>query len=428
MKHLHFDVCGGASGDMILSSLLDLGMDAGELAAIINNFKPALDFSLSIEKTAVKGFAGTICRVILPDEDAHSSHVLADGGDDEPPASEHSHAHTDRHNHVSHGGHTRGASFTEIKNAIRSAHMPKPAETKALQTFEILARAEAAVHGKSLDDVHFHEVGAVDSIIDVCAVCAAIYLLNFNRVTCSPLPAARGFAKSAHGLIPVPAPATLEILKGVPLFGTDAEGELVTPTAAALLKAHASEFVSFPSGSLSGVGVGLGHKSFDGRHNLMRALSFEEPNPQIETNDEVVEFSAVLDDAAPAFVASCARRLLDEGALDAWISPIIMKKGRPGLELTALCRNEDAQKISGVIFSETATLGMRVKKVGRIVLKRGFDEVDTPYGKVRRKLRYLPSAIEPEAFPELDDCERLGLASGVPANEVYVTAKSAGKK
>ncbi len=414
---------------MILASLLDLGLDEAALLEIIGRFKPALDFSLSIEKTTVKGFAGTRCRVDIGDEEAHSSHLTADDEAEELHSSRSHHSGDEaRHNHDSHGGHSRGATFAEIQNVIRSAKMPEEAERKALETFELLARAEAAVHGKSLCDVHFHEVGAVDSIIDVCAVCAGIFLLKPARITCSPLPAARGFAKSAHGLIPVPAPATLQILKGVPLIGTDAEGELVTPTAAALFKAHAEEFVSFPSGLLSGVGTGLGRKTFEGRNNLMRALTFEDAAPAFEANDEVTELSAALDDVAPAFLASCARRLLDEGALDAWITPIVMKKGRPGFELTALCRNEDAHKISGAVFAETKTLGMRIKKVGRLVLKRGFDEVETPYGKARRKLRYLPGREKPEAFPELDDCERLGRISGVSANEVYAAAKSVEKK
>ncbi len=378
MKILYLDCFSGISGDMTLAALLHLGLPLDLLKRDLQ--KLGLDnFSLEVHPGSRSGIAAL--------------HVDIQVGPKEEP-----------HRH-----------FSDIRKIIGGSSLEKTVKDVSLAMFLRLAEAEAKVHQKKVEEVHFHEVGAVDSILDIVGTAIGIDFFRPEAIWSSELPVGRGFVDSQHGRLPLPAPATVEILKGYPLRNADLEGELVTPTGAAIVAALSTRAVSFPSLKVEAVGYGMGKKEFPDRPNLLRLVLGETPGPLL--SDRVMVLEANIDDMNPEFYDFLMDRLFQAGALDVALNPIMMKKNRPGTLLRVMAEEKDAGRLSEVILQESTTLGVRSYPVKRKKLPREIREVETRFGKVRVKvsagLRFQP---------EYDDCRRIAMEKGVPLQEVYFEA------
>jgi len=379
---LWLEPVGGCAGDMTLAALLDLGVPLDAVTGGLDRLQLP-GWSLEVSRDHKCGLWGT--RI-----DVHVDPATPD----------------------------RERSWIEIARLIRDAGLPKAARDLALHMFERIAVAEARIHGTTPDKVHFHEVGAIDSIVDLVGVALALAELGAERVYSSPPPLGSGIVQSRHGPIPVPAPATLEILKGreVRPFG---KGERTTPTGAAILAA-ATEPGPPPSFVPERVAYGIGHKDFDDAANVVRATLGIEATAA----GELVELACNLDDATPQVLARAIEAALEAGALDAWVAPVTMKKGRPGHLLGVLAPARLRARIVDTLLRETPTLGVRHHAVGREALERRFDVVDTPYGAIAVKIGHRAGAVI-NAAPEWDDCLRAAREHGVPARVVREFALAA---
>jgi uncharacterized protein (TIGR00299 family) protein len=383
MKIAYFDCFHGAAGDMLLAALLDAGLDLAALEAALAGL-------------ALPGYALRPARV--------SSHGITG---------------TRLSVEVAAGQPQR--DWAQIRALLEAAPLSERARGWALGAFGRLARAEAAIHGVPLEHVHFHEVGAVDSIVDMVGVCVGLDLLGVEAVYASPLPLGRGWVRTQHGPLPVPAPATLALLAeaGAPTLPAppDSQGELITPTAAALL----AELAAFaqPSLTLRRVGLGLGHKEFPRLNGLRVWLG--EGEGSSSQREALVELRCNLDDATGEQVAYAVERLLAAGALDAWAAPLVMKKGRPAVLLACLARPEQAEAMAAIILRETPSLGVRWSPAERLAAGRDWVEAATPWGPVRVKRKLLGDAVA-GAAPEYEDCAAIARAHGLPLAEVYAAA------
>lgn len=385
MKALRFDSLGGASGDMILASLLGLGASVDALKASVASMDIEA-FDIRTEPVTDRGMSGLRVTVDTPDPS---------------------------------GLHHRGLS--DILRLVEAGELSPSTRSLSADVFTRLAGAEARVHGTTPDRVHFHEVGAVDSIVDIVASCAALEMLDVSHVEVGPLPLGHGTVSGAHGLLPVPVPATVELLKGWRVTQTEEPFELVTPTAAALLTTW-REKLPWSGGDgwiLSGSANALGHRELRGRPNLLRATLFE-PGQTGEA-PECLVLECNVDDTVPELLGSLTQTLLDNGALDVFTAPVQMKKQRPGSLVTVLCRPSDRDAIMETIFMETTTFGVREYRASRTVLERRHETVDTPYGPVRVKIGSWKGRDITRA-PEHEDCADRAREHGVPVRTVYEAA------
>lgn len=393
MRCGYFDCFGGAAGDMILGALVDAGLPVERLQAIVKQLDlPGV--TLQVERVQRAGLA--------------AAHVLI-----EMSAASQPHRH-----------------LPDITNIIRRADLPETVADRACQVFGRLAEAEAAAHGISVDKVHFHEVGAVDAIVDIVGACAGVEALGLERILCSPIPTGCGTVKCAHGVLPVPAPATANLLRGVTLAACDVEGELTTPTGAALLTTLAHTYGPLPPMRIESIGYGAGTREFRARPNVLRLLVGEItesdtlPTDDPETWDSAAVLETQLDDVDGQVVAHACERVLEAGALDAYLTPIWMKKGRPGQLLTVLCRPEDVARLEAMLFSETTTLGIRRQTCLRHKLSRSHETVETRFGPVRIKLGRRGDEIL-RAWPEYADCDAAARTHGVSLRQVQDAAQQA---
>lgn len=385
MKIAYFDCFCGAGGDMIVAALIGAGADADALREGLASLGIG-GYDISIAPVNRQGFAATRFHVEL-----------------ETPGKQ-----PYRH-------------LKQIVGIINNSTLPLPAKEKAIRIFERLAKAEAKVHGTDVEKVHFHEVGAVDAIVDVVGAVLALQQLGVERIICSPIPTGSGTITCDHGTIPIPAPATAELLIGVPLAACDDVGELITPTAAAVLTTLAHEFGPMPAMTVTSIGYGAGSRDTEKRANVLRVLI-----GRLEAEgeaDEIAVLEANLDDASPELVGHCMDRLLSEGALDAYTVPIHMKKSRTGLVLTVFCRPEQTPVMEQLIFAETTTFGIRRHSVTRAKLRRRHETVSTPFGSVRMKVGQRGGVVT--ASPEFEDCKAAALRHGVPLREVIAAANTA---
>jgi pyridinium-3,5-bisthiocarboxylic acid mononucleotide nickel chelatase len=316
-----------------------------------------------------------------------------------------------------------GRGLREIREIIRKSAISETAKSSAIAIFEALGAAEAKIHNTTVDKVHFHEVGAVDAMVDI--VCAAVgaKALGVNEFVCSPLNVGGGTVRCAHGTFPVPAPATLELLQSAPVYSSGMDVELVTPTGAAIMKTLAARFGSFPAMKVQKIGYGAGTRDFSGHANVVR-LSVGDSQPELAANvsqETIAVLEANLDDLNPQVFGYVMDRLLQEGALDAFGVPVQMKKNRPGMLLTVLAKPEDAARLSGIIFSETTTLGVRRRDESRQTLARKWITVTTKWGDVRLKIASLNGTVTNYA-PEYDDCRRIAAEHRVPLKDVMQEA------
>ncbi len=400
---LYFDCFSGVAGDMTLGALIDLGLDVDKLNAALAGL--GLEgWSLDVSVSRKMGLR------------AVQVHVTINGEIEGPAATAPNEVAAGHSHHADHGH----RSYREIVRIIEGASFPEAVEARALQAFEVLADAEARAHGIPIEDVHFHEVGAIDSIVDICGVAFGLHALGIDRIESAPLPLGRGFINTAHGRIPLPAPATLEVVKGLPVVDSGLERELVTPTGAAFLKAWGAHFGAIPNFTVDAVGHGAGNADFPDRPNILRLIMGTRDVQQqafelLETN---------LDDLTPELAGYLMESLFDAGALDVWITPIQMKKNRPGFMVSALVDCAQKGKIESVLLAESSALGIRHRPVDRTTLKRGTTEVETPWGPVPVKVAERDGCIINIA-PEFEPCAALARQTGVPLKIIFQHAVSA---
>jgi uncharacterized protein (TIGR00299 family) protein len=370
---VYFDCVAGASGDMILGSLVALGAPLEEIERRLRAL-PLEGFTLGSARVQRHGFDAFQLQVETRETKTH------------------------RH-------------FTEIERLLRGASLPDRVLRRALGTFELLGHAEAAAHAVPLEKVHFHEVGAIDAIVDIVGTAWALELLDVSRCHASVIPQGRGFVRAAHGVLPVPAPATLRILEGVPVRATEIEAELTTPTGAALLKTLC-DTIGEPVGIRPrATGVATGTMDLKERPNVLRAILGEPLAGEGASSVEVIE--TTIDDMNPQLYGHLTESLFQSGAVEVFLTPVQMKKGRPGVLVTALCDPRRTSEVVERLFGESTTIGVRIRREGRIELRRSIVEVETPLGRVRVKTVALPSGEE-RRVPEYDDLRRIAQATGKP--------------
>jgi hypothetical protein len=381
----HFDCFSGISGDMTLGALIDAGVDAAAVRRGIDSL--GLPIRLEIEKVRKGGFAATYVHVEAPEEETHRY-------------------------------------LPEVEEVLQRGELTPRQRELALRIFRRLAEAEAAVHGLPLEKVHFHEVGALDSIADIAGSAIALDLLGAERFTSRPVPTGCGTVQCAHGLMPIPAPGTAELLKGVPLAPSTIQAELTTPTGAAILTTVVQEWVATPVMTVERIGHGAGKRNFPEQPNLLRVFIGTAAAPAAcgLATDQVWVLETNLDDLPAEVIGFCYDLLLAAGALDVYTTPIFMKKNRPGVLLSVLAPEAALPALEEVLFRETTTLGVRRYPVARHKLHRKEHTVQTPWGPVKGKLGWREG--QPAAFsPEYEDCARIARRHGVPLREVYAQAQ-----
>jgi uncharacterized protein (TIGR00299 family) protein len=332
---------------------------------------------------------------------------------------EHSHDHGHLHAHE-HGAHEHGRGLKEIREIISQAPISVTAKNTALAIFHALGAAEAKIHDTDIENIHFHEVGAVDAIVDI--VCAAVgaEALGVDEIICSPLNIGGGTVQCAHGTLPVPAPATLELLQTVPVYSSGIQAELVTPTGAAIVRTLAKRFASFPHMTVEKAGYGAGSRDFSGHANVVR-IALGEAQTETTPGQTISVIEANIDDLNPQVFGYVMDRLLEEGALDVFGMPVQMKKNRPGMLLTVLCCPEDSAKVTQLIFAETSTIGVRQRQEKRQELARTWITVTTGWGDVRVKVASRNGTVS-NCAPEYEDCRRIASERGVPLKRVMQSA------
>ena len=379
MQIAYFDCFSGISGDMTLAALIDAGADIAVIQAAIASMELG-DVRLSVSNTSKRGFRGKLLRIDHPEE--HSHRFLRD-----------------------------------ILALLRKAKISTKAKDLAMRLFERIARAEAKVHGTTIDRVQFHEVGAIDSIVDVVGVSVAWDLLQIERAFASPVPTGTGQVRIAHGIVAIPAPATAELLVGVPIAATQIPIEMTTPTGAAIVSELAVEFGGMPPMQVGRIGYGAGNKDMPDRPNLLRILVGNAIKSMPKNDDSILVMESNLDDISGEQIGFAIQMLWKAGALDVFSVPIQMKKNRPGTLLTVIAKPQDRKAMETVLFQQTSTLGIRYRKQARTVLPRTAVAVETPWGVVAGKVSELPTG-EINFSPEYDDCSQIATRCGLRWSDV----------
>ncbi len=388
MKTAYLDCFSGLSGDMFLGSLLDAGLSFDQLKQCLQTL-PFHGYDLELRRETRNRISGTRFMVHLDE------------------------AHHKKLGHKEHGHKSRG--LKAISEVIDQGALTDSVKKKSMAIFESLAQVEGHIHNLPPDQVHFHEVGSVDSIIDIVGTIYALEILGIERLLVSPLPLGSGFVKTAHGRIPVPAPATLALLKGVPVLNSGVQQEMVTPTGAALATGLAASFGPMPPMVVQHVGYGVGSRELPDRPNLLRIIiGHEEHGKQTDT---VVVLETNLDDMRPEGLGYLMERLLEAGALDVVFLPVQMKKNRPGVQVQVIGRPEQKDPLMEIMVQETTTLGIRFRYTRRMVLERNREVVESPWGKiaVKRVIRGKSSRL----VPEYDVCRETALKNNIPLRDIY---------
>jgi len=379
MKALYFDLIGGASGDMILGALIDAGMPIKKLEDLLSGLNLS-EFDLKVVEVSKNGF-----RAIKVDISVGK----------QPP---------ERH-------------LIDIEEIIRESSLPPGVQDQSLEIFQKIARIEGRIHNVPIEKVHLHELGGTDTIVDITGTLLALDHLGIEKVFCSPIPMGYGFIQGAHGEIPLPAPATLGLLEGVPVFGRDIEAELVTPTGAALITHLTNDYGPAPSLILQAVGYGAGGRDLP-FPNLLRVMIGDITSPNHETIQQLAVLETNLDDLNPEVYPYVVDRLFEAGALDVVLIPIHMKKNRPGTQIQVLSEMNDVDHHKSILFEETSTLGIKQILVDRSCLARKIVEVKTPYGKIRVKIAITPENQQ-KVSPEYEDCAILAIKYKIPLQQIY---------
>ena len=379
MKIAYFDCFSGISGDMMNAALIDAGMDENVLKKELSKLN-IKDVEITTKKVVKQNIASTQFFV-NSQEQTH-------------------------HRHLKH-----------LNEIVDSSDLHANIKTRAKKVFLKIAEAEAKIHNMPLEKVHFHEVGAIDTIFDVVGAMISIEHLGIEKVYCSPLNVGTGFVTFSHGKFPVPAPATAEILKGVPTFSTDSQAELVTPTGAAIITTLAEEFGNMPTFIQDSVGYGAGTKDLE-QPNVLRVYLGHMETAVKQNQDTVTVIEANIDDMNPQMYDFVFEKLLQNGALDVYLTNIIMKKNRPAIKITVLAHESDADKLTKILFQETTTIGVRTHKENRTILSREIIEKDTKYGTVRIKVSRLNGDIV-NTMPEYEDVKKIAQKTGISLKKLY---------
>lgn len=404
---VYFDCFSGAAGDMILAALLDAGLPLDALKEALGSL--GVDHELAVERVTRAGIAAT--HVSVRDK-------LSARGHGHSHSHEHGHGHSSDHSH-SQAHHHEHRTLAEIAGLIDQSRLSVAGKERAKALFQRIGEAEAAIHNMPIEQVHLHEVAAVDSIIDICGAVFALEWLGADEIVSSPVNVGGGTVQIAHGAFPVPAPATLRLLAGVPVYSSGLQAELVTPTGALIVSDYASSFGPMPPMVTHKVGYGAGTRDFPGVPNVLRVVIGERTQEAAESS--VVQIECEIDDMNPQIFGLLIERLLAAGALDVFYTPVQMKKGRPGILVTVLAPPAARESISGILFSETTTIGVRYQTMTREVLDRQVVTVETPLGAIRFKVASRRGRVL-NAAPEFDDCVRLAAEKGLPLKEVHALA------
>lgn len=384
MNIAYFDCFSGISGDMVLGALVDIGLDLEELAGALKTLDLE-EFRLESRELMSYGLRATKVDVVVPES------VLV-------------------------------RTFNNIRDLITTSGLPDKVKATSLEIFMRLARAESVIHEKPIDQVHFHEIGAVDSIVDIVGAAYGIHVLGIETVYGSPLPLGHGMIKTAHGALPVPAPAVLEILEDTPTYGRGIPTEIVTPTGAAIIKTLAVSFGNAPPMRIGKIGYGAGTKDL-GVPNLIRIITGKALDVQAEAEELAYVISTNIDDMNPEFYDYVMERLFEAGAHDVWLAPIQMKKTRPGTVVNVLCSPADANELKRILLEETSTFGLRTTSVMKKAIERDMIEVETEWGTVEVKVGRESGRVT-NVSPEFSDCARIAGKHGIPVKEVFLRAQS----
>ena len=426
MKTLYLECNMGAAGDMLTAALLEFHPDPQGFVERMNRLGlPGVVFAA---QPAVKcGITGTQVSVTVGGEEEEShdvplhSHVHETAQDEAHPGHAHDHEHTHDHEHIhdhehSHGhehghGHHHHAGMGDIRHILSHLDIPQPVRQDAEAVYQLIAQAESHAHGRPVEEIHFHEVGTLDAVTDVVAVCWLLHDLAPEQIVASPVHVGCGQVRCAHGILPVPAPATAYILQGVPTYGGSVQGELCTPTGAALLKHFVQRFGPSPVMRVEKTGYGMGKKDFEAA-NCVRAMLGQTQ----EESTTIAQLACNLDDMTPEALGFAQERLWEAGALDVTTAPIGMKKNRPGVQLTCLCRLEDREKLVSVLFAHTTTLGVRESLCTRYTLARSQRTVETEHGPVRVKEARGWGVTREK--PEYEDVANIAREQGLTLDQV----------
>ncbi|MFL0165139.1 nickel pincer cofactor biosynthesis protein LarC [Candidatus Clostridium helianthi] len=455
MRILYYDCFCGISGDMNLAAMLNLGVPKEYLFKEISKLNLNSEYDIQINSSEKLGITGTRVDVILKDElnnadnigykdfehcsndiikdhshshvhdEEHNHHDHSHGEDashnhehNHPHSHEHdcSHNHEPAHVHNHSGNHEHHhRNLKDIENIINSSDLSEKVKNLSLNMFMRVAEAEAKVHGKTLYEVHFHEVGAIDSIVDIVGAAICLDYLKVDKIMASHVQVGGGFVKCAHGLMPVPAPATVEILKGIPINVGVVQFETTTPTGAAILAENVQEFTSKMDFSIKKIGYGIGHRDLD-IPNVLRVYLGEDS--RLEKIEEQYILETNIDDMNPEFYGYIEEKLFDAGALDVFKTPIFMKKGRPGIKLSILISEKIEKDILDIVFEETTSIGVRKYKVEKIMLNREFSKVETQYGEVTIKKSYYKGNLV-KYKPEYEECKKIAKENNITMEKVY---------
>ena len=380
MNLAYFDCFSGISGDMTLGALIDAGCDVARLRSELQRLQVP-GWEISAEKVWKNGMAATYAKVKTEDQKKHRS-------------------------------------LTDILEILKKAELVPQVRDRASSIFQRLGEAEARVHDVPLEKIHFHEVGGVDAIVDIVGACIGFHALGIDKFVCSPLNVGGGTAKMAHGVLPVPAPATANLLQGKPTYSNGVQRELVTPTGAAIVATLCDSFGPQPPMTVSAIGYGAGTADLEGQPNVLRIMIGESAEKAVAGYDEEISvIEANLDDMNPQIYGYFLERALSAGALDVYTTPVQMKKNRPGTLLTVLCKPQDTNALTSMIFAETTTFGVRTTSAKRRILPREHVNVSTTFGDVRIKLSRVNGRIL-HVSPEFDDCRKLAVEKNVPLQQV----------
>ncbi len=380
MRVCYLDCFSGISGNMILGALIDIGLPKSILLEEVAKLGVE-PFDIEVKRNERMRIYGTHVKVRVREGDGPQR------------------------------------SYRDIKRMIEESPLDQPVKDRSLDIFHRLAAAEARIHGEKIDEVHFHEIGALDSIVDVVGTAVGVNHLAIERVFASRIPVGSGFVHGQHGRLPVPAPATLEILKGIPIYSSSLNEELVTPTGAAILTSLSGGFGNIPEMRIERVGYGVGDRVFEEIPNVLRIILGEGEGPR--EGDRVWVVETDIDDMSPEIYGYLMEKLPEAGALDVTFTPIQMKKNRPGTTIKILCHEAEVNMIIDTLFRESTSIGVRLYPVRRAKLSRRIEEVETKYGTVRLKISTDNGGRIINIMPEYEDCKRIAETMGIPLKEVY---------
>lgn len=383
MRVAYLDCAAGISGDMLLGALIDVGWPEQNLRTLIEKLKLG-DVQVKIERVSKRGISATQIQILSP---LHQPH--------------------------------RG--LHDLSSIVMQADLPQRVQQRAISALQLLAEAESQVHGVPVERIHFHEVGAVDTIVDIVGALVAFDELQIDEIHCGALPWSRGTVKTEHGMLPVPPPAVALLLRDVPVVGVDIDGETVTPTGATLARTITKKFGPMPSMKVERVGYGSGMRDWPDRPNVLRLTIGETADSENLHVEQLAVLSCNIDDMNPQWYEPLMKKLYDAGALDVWLTPVQMKKNRPATMIQLLCQSADTDDLRDLLLRHTSTLGVRETTVNRYSLPRRIESVQTPYGIVRVKIATLPDGSS-KVSPEHDDCVGRANEYNVAVKDVWLAA------